>query len=465
MEKNFTNENMEQFLRQNADGLRMLPSDKVWKSISKHFQQRRRRNWGLFMIIGLLVTTVTGYYVINDIPADTTSVATNANPTNTLENKAEKNSVTGSGLLPENKTAGMPAANSKSESQLEFAPLLMATVRSHKSDVEGSGDISGSVLPNNIEGSDNTEEQNNTVPEDANNTTGSEQINDYASAIIDDTYPVIVQEENRIPASQQHALDPMSIESVVNTFVPAKRKKIDMQIYFTPTVSYRKLSENKAYLKTVSPSNIPSNQQNLYDINNFVTHKPDFGFELGLTGKYSVTKDVRLKAGLQFNVNRYDIKVFNSSTQLATIRLNNRNGMDSVNRVTNYSNTPNGKSNWLENFYFQVSAPIGVEFKIKGDDKIEFGIASTVQPTYVLGDRAYLISTDYKNYAEVPWLIRRWNVNTSLETFVSYSTGKLNWQVGPQVRYQLLSSFVKKYPVKENLFDFGLKVGIGLNKQ
>ena len=99
-----------------------------------------------------------------------------------------------------------------------------------------------------------------------------------------------------------------------------------------------------------------------------------------------------------------------------------------------------------------------------GDDKMQFGIATTIQPTYLLGDRVYLISTDYKNYAEVPWLVRRWNVNTSLETFVSYSTGHLKWQVGPQFRYQILSSFISKYPVKENLYDFGLKVGISLNK-
>jgi hypothetical protein len=63
----------------------------------------------------------------------------------------------------------------------------------------------------------------------------------------------------------------------------------------------------------------------------------------------------------------------------------------------------------------------------------------------------------------VPWLIRHWNANTAFSTFVAYSTGKVKWQVGPQVRYQLFSSFVKKYPVKENLFDFGLKVGLSLN--
>jgi hypothetical protein len=107
---------------------------------------------------------------------------------------------------------------------------------------------------------------------------------------------------------------------------------------------------------------------------------------------------------------------------------------------------------------------VGVEFKVKGDDRVQCGVASTVQPTYLLGDKAYVISSDYKNYANMPDLVRRWNVNTSLETFVAYSTGHLNWQVGPQVRYQILSSYLKKYPVKENLFDFGLKVGISVNK-
>jgi hypothetical protein len=135
-----------------------------------------------------------------------------------------------------------------------------------------------------------------------------------------------------------------------------------------------------------------------------------------------------------------------------------------VNTVSNYRNFNGAQTDWLQNFYFQVSTPIGAEIKLHGTEKMYVGAATTIQPTYVLGDRAYLITADYKNYAQVPWLMRRGNVNTSLETFVAYSTGKVNWQVGPQVRYQLLSSFVNKYPVKENLFDFGLKVGISVNQ-
>ena len=127
-----------------------------------------------------------------------------------------------------------------------------------------------------------------------------------------------------------------------------------------------------------------------------------------------------------------------------------------MNTISGYSNVHGYKSNWLQNFSFQVSAPIGIEYNFSNTDDVQFGMATTIQPTYVLGDRAYLITTDYKNYTQVPWLIRRWNVNTALEAFVKYKS----WQFGPQVRYQLLSSFISKYPVKENLFDFGLKVGV-----
>jgi hypothetical protein len=82
----------------------------------------------------------------------------------------------------------------------------------------------------------------------------------------------------------------------------------------------------------------------------------------------------------------------------------------------------------------------------------------------MLSNKSYLLSTDYKNYAEVPSLMRKWNLNTGFEVFAGYTTKKLEWRIGPQVRYQTLSSFKDKYPVREHLFDFGLKVGVMLKK-
>jgi hypothetical protein len=199
-------------------------------------------------------------------------------------------------------------------------------------------------------------------------------------------------------------------------------------------------------------------------VNDAVTHKPDMGLELGFNAKYAVAKNIKLKGGLQFNMSRYDIKAFTYPTEVARIALNNSTyGVDYVGATTNYRNFGGGTANWLQTLYFQAAVPLGVEVKLAGNTGTSFGVASTIQPTYILSDRAYMISTDYKNYTEVPWLVRRWNMNTSFETFVAYETGKMKWQVGPQIRYQLLSSFVSKYPVRENLFDFGLKVGVSLN--
>src|SRR5215216_772768 len=62
MERNFTNENFEGFLRQNAEGLRMRPSEKAWKGISKHLGRRRRRI-GFMLSVSLLSVSALGYYV------------------------------------------------------------------------------------------------------------------------------------------------------------------------------------------------------------------------------------------------------------------------------------------------------------------------------------------------------------------------------------------------------------------
>lgn len=399
MKRNFTHENFEAFLQRNADGLRMRPSDKVWTGIARNLN-RRRRIFGFTLGVSLLLLTGLGYYW-NTYP--TASSLRVSHPSQPVQEKIspqvhnEETSIAFQSSIPQQASLALRS--------------MKPTVRI------------------------------NDVVE--NKPIAAENI--FESPVADSYFGENKQEAatEQMPASLSPA-DPQTIESIVNSY-RGRKGKVGLQIYFTPTVSYRKLSDD--------------------NIDNVVTHKPDFGFELGMAVKYPVSKNVKLRAGLQFNVNRYAIKTYNSSPQMATIRLSDRNGVDFVNTSTSYNNLSGYRSNWLENFYFGVAAPLGIEVKLRGDEKVQFGVASTLQPTYLLGDRAYLISTDYKYYAEVPRLIRHWNLNSNLETYVAYSTGHLKWQVGPQVRYQLLSSFVKKYPVKENLFDFGLKVGVSLNNK
>ena len=441
MERNFTNENFERFLQKNADGLRMRPSDKVWRGLSRQLNKRRRRI-GLLLGISLLTATALGYYVIEHSFATGTVAQQISYKKNQLSISQEVNSVKTIQTDQTGQTVGIAGLKPKNN-------IIRASKNSSRS--KQLSDLNNDIAGVSIE-----------------HAQPSIAANEFTPTIVDS---YLKNEVNNAISTTSLNLDnvgrnPETIESVVNLFKRGmNKKKIDWQIYFTPTVSYRKLGENKSYLRSVAPNSVPYYYPSFYNINSVVTHRPDFGFEVGLAGKYPLTRTMTLRGGMQFNVNRYDIKVFNSYTQLATITLNTGNGIQSVNTVSNYNNFSGYQSDWLQNFYFEVSAPVGVEFKVSGDDKKQLGLATTIQPTYLLSDRAYVISTDYKNYAEVPWLVRKWNVNTSLEAFVAYSTGHLKWQVGPQVRYQLLSSFINKYPVKENLFDFGLKVGISLNNQ
>jgi hypothetical protein len=450
MQRKINHDDFERFLQQNAEQVRMYPSSAVWNNISKDLNKRRRR-WFAFIATLIITVSTGGYFLWNTINTEPVESKAVSDP---LESAPY---IVPSALSKDRAT--LPAPDLKQYKQETFVQLSKHIV----------GNPQNPLLTIQPFYSDRTITDRQYLldfmqEEEAplNRTIGG--FNEIIAA----------QKANSLQRdlpqkSQAHNINNIPVqvdsikaeEAVVN--VKTKERKLNWQIFFSPNISYRKLSENKSYARSSTPPALALNYLGLYDVNNAVTHKPNMGFELGITTKYSVTKSTKLRAGLQFNINRYDIKAFSYLPEVATITLNNGYGVDFVNTISNYRNFNGGKTNWLENFYFQASVPLGAEVKVTGNNKMHVGVASTLQPTYVIGDRAYLITNDYKNYAQLPWLIRRWNVNTSLETFVSYSAGKTKWQVGPQVRYQLLSSFVSKYPVKENLFDFGLKVGLTLN--
>jgi hypothetical protein len=445
MKRNFTNENFEDFLRQNADGLRLRPSDKVWKNISRHLNKRRRRV-GFAIGTFLLAVSSFGYFIVQD----------SAKKFDSFVDASPDKAPAVIKRLFEKETA--------EQSTIHTPQVSNTTLSAQPSPENTFISVNNRLLPRPAE--------NNSAEIKAEKTDNDNLLasTEFSPTIVDSYFDQPFKEETKkqSTANNSSLTYPFTIESVINSYTAkSRKKKLGFQFYFTPTISYRKLSENKSFLRTqpsTSPSYLPAL---VFDVNNMVTHKPDIGFEIGMAAKYPITKKMKLRGGVQLNLNRYDIKAYNSSTSVATIMFNSRrnNRADTLNTYTRYSNTNTGyKTDWLQNYYIQISTPVGVEFKIAGNEHVQFGVATTIQPTYVLGDRAYLISTDYKSYAEVPQLVRRWNVNTALETFVGYSTGRLDWQIGPQVRYQLLSSFINKYPVKENLFDFGLKVGVSLKK-
>ncbi len=230
------------------------------------------------------------------------------------------------------------------------------------------------------------------------------------------------------------------------------KRKISYEIYATPNLSFRKLS--------VQTKN---NANSTMDIDNTVNQQPSLGFETGLATIYPVSKKIRLKAGVQFNYTNYAITAYDlNHPVVTTLTMNDDNSDYSYleTRVSTLANTTNSQSKKIHNKTYQASIPVGIEYKLIGSKDFQWYAGASIQPTYLFAGNAYLISSDTKNYVKDGSLLRKWQLNSALETFVTYKTkNDIRVQFGPQYRYQLSSTY-KKYSISENLYQLGVKFGI-----
>jgi len=239
------------------------------------------------------------------------------------------------------------------------------------------------------------------------------------------------------------------------------KDRVNYEVYLTPSVGYRKL-QNTANPEPVVTS-LTASPVISQNVNNSVNQRTAAGLEAGVAFSYSFAKKFRLKAGVQLNYTSYGIKTDQTyHPVLTTLMLNNINtGYSYLEpRTTSLSNKSGVQPVTVHNRTYQVSVPVGLAVKLAGNQKMEWYVGGSVQPTYVLGGKAYLISSDYQHYVQESSMMRKWNLNTSVETYLNYKLGNYSIQVGPQFRYQVMSTYNKKYTMKENLYNTGLKLGI-----
>jgi hypothetical protein len=212
--------------------------------------------------------------------------------------------------------------------------------------------------------------------------------------------------------------------------------------YISPSLSYRNFSDE--------------------EINNAVLHKPRMGYEAGTAMSFNIYKKLQLTTGIQLNYSGYNVKANNTHPILATLVLNGETSAqyNTYYTMSTYGNNTGSELTTLKNYSMQASLPIGLQYVFAENDNIKFGAAAAFQPSIIIASKAYLLSTDKRNYLMASDLLRNWNMNTNFTTYVSFASSTFNWQIGPQVRYQLLSTYSNRYPVKEHLVNYGIRIGI-----
>ncbi len=458
MDKNLHNGDFEQFVKQNADQYRMFPSEQVWKNIHHNLHSRRR--WVGIGLLLLMITTATVTLVMT-LPSGKDASQT---PRSLL---ARSVAFFNSSSKDNNNTLKALPASESSFVLVPVAGLQQNKFASQPGNPLGSPSIAAFTPPSAEESLKVTDLNLASVP------AATRKIKPLATAnpvslskadagqLISDEGPAEQVEEKKTAKAENFEKLPEIKSRSAASINRKSSSRINWQLYFTPTISYRSLTENAAYTSAARYNNIVNGgNPAIYttDVNGMVNHKPHWGFQLGLRGALPLSSWLSITSGVQLGVSKYDIRAYQHSPEIATISLIDRN----VSTISSYRNTGGYKENWLRNFYFTAAIPVGIDMKLSDGSRNYFGVAGTVQPSFVIDNRAYLISSDYKNYAEMPSLTRRFNLNTSFEIYTAFTTGKMKWRAGPQVRYQTMSSFLKNYPIKEHLFDFGLKMGIQL---
>ena len=237
--------------------------------------------------------------------------------------------------------------------------------------------------------------------------------------------------------------------------------RVETQLYITPSVVYRQIKDNAAD-KNRSLNSIYSSANNT-DVNNRVKQSPSLGFEMGFNWLYQLPKGFKLKGGFQLNYTRYAIHAFDNHHPTATaLSMNSSTSrlLYEVFRSTPYSNRIGLDAVKLHNQTVQLSIPMGLDVKLAGNDNVEWYAGATIQPTYVLNGKSYLLSSDGRNYVKENSMLNRFNMNAGFETYLSFKKDGYTLQVGPQLRTQLFSTNSKIFTIEERLQGYGLKIGI-----
>jgi hypothetical protein len=451
MERNFYNEEFEQFLKQKSDQYKMYPSDRVWNNVYKSLHNTRR-----WTVLGIVLFFITGTALVSRevLLHNYTQVAQQVNASlvvpvfssqlsNGLANQEDQVQLMGSHHKPfktytlrKNDLAVLSPAN----------PPADLTNRVAASDNNTSSSIAfkpASELQPMLFNNSGT-----SVTTESGNLRFNIVINQSATNTSPKTITKVDTEKEENPK--------LTIQNYNGSIGAAKNSKWSLQLYASPIVSYRRLSN----LNNRSDKYVPVAINYAGNLDNYVHHKPAVGFEVGTKVQYEISKSLHLYAGAQLNYSRYYIDAFNYHSEKASIALNNSQVADTVSNYTSIRNFDGYSPEQLQNQYFQLSVPVGAELRLLGNKRLQLSIAGAIQPTYLISSDSYLISSDYKNYIQNPDLARRFNVHTNFEAFVSYKLGGLKWQIGPQFRYQLFSSYSDKYPIREYLTEFGIKLGI-----
>lgn len=475
--RHLQDESFEDFLQEAVKGHRMYPSDQVWNRIRTDIHGNR--SWpaltfiSLFIISALTVSTLltdqANHHQLPLIPFKSTSTPADKGVQQKELSPDEKNISYLSSIAPDQITLSTIASLQTPEDIPEITEKI-------RIDATPVASVERSTINGLKEGSITLPTAKAAVLQPTEmTTTGAESILlDALSEEKNETETVnsadILRQLAAARGNTQQSADDYfkDFQFTGNGPVKIKSSRIGFQFYMTPSVSYRRLTDTK--LKEInlsanaagsSANNLPISTSVPAGVNEILRHRPAVGWEMGFGVLYAISRKLQLSTGLQLNLRRYDIETFVSRTNdLSSLSLVNNRGIETISFYSPYNNNNGYRATILHNDLYQVSAPVGIQWKMMEGKKWGLTVETSVQPTLSIKANTWLVSSDYKHYTDGNELLRKWNINSTAGIQLTYTGKTAILGVGPQIRYQHLPTYSNQYPIRENLIDYGIRMSI-----
>lgn len=474
---------LEDFLKNQANQHRMYPSDHVWRKIQDEVHGYRK--WpaltiiAVFIIAALVVGTIAvkphAEFVVQQKVQEPSNQQSKANAPSALN---ENGKVYASHLSVNNITRQTIAKVTETiQTNATHELLILPPFASLAEDDDATGintTAKSSVAASSITDNDTDE---NMVTENTIATAAHKNVLQDTRFIFSNNFSLpnngyhftntiykaefsYVRNNNSPAFNIELAASRPAAGSPLSKIGKKSTSKLDFQVYVTPSISYRRLVDDvQGSLAKSYVTALPYAANYVVDLNHVIQHRPAVGYEVGFSLGYNVGKKFAIRTGVQFNVRQYKIDAFVHSSEPATVALSADNSNLVLNTVSGFSNNNGSRPIELKNRYYEIAVPIGVDWR-PVNKKFAWGIAAAIQPTYTFDKEPFIITSNYKNYADGSQLMRNWNINVNIETYLGYNTGKYRWQIGPQLRYQFMPTMANSFPIREYPVDLGIKLGL-----
>jgi cytoskeletal protein RodZ len=440
----------EKQLKEKSDQFKMYPSDKIWNEVYSNLHTRRRRFIaGMTVLIGGILVLAGSQLIFpsKNVSSKSISAKINEPVKTTAGGETHKFTADNFTASQSDRTNNPPASSS---GLTEDEPFILGKSLSSESQT-----ISTETRPSQgaaIQTSSRIKPMQAAVVTVSAKSPASPDMQELTS-----------YEPESVNNARVNPLSPeLSPEKSVTQLSHIRNDRFSWEIYIAPTVNTHYLYGLNYQTMSQSVQSTPIRVGYFTNVNGLVDNTPLLGYDVGGNILYRITRNISLKAGLAFSFSRYYIKTYNSNSPQASSTLNSYLGYiaDSLLNYNSGGSGINKNPQHYQNRYYQLSLPVGFEMKVAGKGKIQLHLGATIQPSYLLNTDSYVLSEDYNSYIKDPQAFRRWNLNVGGEAYISYAVGKIRWELGPQVKYQLFSTYKNSSPLQENMLNYGIRIGI-----